>query len=362
MVFATTQTLNDTFGSSSMLRTQLQNNIQARATAATKMIADQTDAKVSMMGLERSKWESVRSSIGEAKPQFESAVSALQSAKSMISGLRGMINRANITTDPNMYKGYASTFQSYVKSVVSSLTSAQGRTALLAEGDAKNNSVSYKISTTGAEQIEFGRDLAPKYSLVSGTDVWKVNRSQNILQLYRGDKEQNMAANLTNGVRLDAINPDGSVNFTIGPDTATPTSYTNATMTSSGLPLKDVWYYEGLATQDGRNRALKDLEQFAATLDTQIARFQGMADVADFYDIRAKAAMDELDAKGMSIQEDAQKQAKEMQQTLQQQANVLLQALDSSAVTQLSYANLLKSASSGTKGGKLFDAIYKVTA
>lgn len=362
MVFAITQSLNDTFGATGTLKSQLRSTIQKQANAKVQALADETDSKLSLMGIEREKWNNVRSSIAEAKPQFESAVTALTSAKSMLSSLKSMVNKANLTSDPASYKGYATTFQSFVRSVVSSLGSTHGRTVLLAEGDGKNNSVTYKVSPTGAEQIEFGRDLVPKYTLTTATDQWKVDRGQNILQKYNGDKAVNMAANLINGVRLDAINPDGTVNFTIGPNTGTPTSYTNATMKTSGLPIKDVWYYDGLSTPEGRNRASTDLAQLQSALETQIARFQGMADVADFYDNRAKTAMDALDAKGVSIKEEASAQAKTMQKSIQQEANVLLQAIDSATATQTSYSHLLKSATSGSKSGKLFAAIYNVTA
>lgn len=362
MVFATTQSLADTFGAKGTLRAQLQTTIQNRMNAKVQTLADATDAKMSLMGIERGKWDSVRSSISEAKPHFESAVNALTSAKSMLTGLKNMLNRANTTTNSNDYTGYAQTFQSYTRSVISSLTSAQGRTPLLAEGDGKNNTVTYKISPTGAEQIEFGRDLVPKYTLTTSTDHWKVDRKQNILQKYDGTTASNMAANLVNGIKLDAINSDGTINFTIGPGTASPTSYTNATMTSSGLPLKDVWYYDGLSTAEGRERAAQDLAQLKSALDTQIARYQSMSDVADFYDSRAKTAISELDSKGLSIQEDASKEAKALQKTVQQEAQVLLQAIDASTATQTSYANLLKTSTSGGKAGKLFAAIYNVTA
>lgn len=368
MVFATTQSLADTFGATGTLRAQLQSSIQNRLNSKVQTLSDETTSKLSMMGIERAKWETVRSSISEAKPNFESAVTALTSAKSMLTGLKSMLNRANNTSNPTDYKGYSLTFQSYVRSVASSLTSAQGRTPLLAEGNSENNSVTYKISPTGAEQIEFGRDLVPKYTLTTSTDTWKVDRGQNILQRFDGTKNysgtatSNMAANLTNGIRLDGINGDGTINFTVGAETASPMSYTNATMTSSGLPLKDVWYYDGLSTAEGRERAAKDLAQMQSVLETQIARFQSMNDVADFYDNRAKTAMSELDAKGIAIQDDASKQAKTMQKSVQQEATVLLQAIDSATATQTSYANLLKSATSGSKAGKLFSAIYNVTA
>lgn len=361
MVFAITQSLNDTFGIAGTLKAQMRNSLQNRFQVATQSIADETDSKLSQMGLDRQKWTTVQESIAAAKPKIAAAATSVNSAKGMIAAMQDLLQKAENATDPNDYKSYAQAYQSFVRSMISSLSSGQGKSPLLMEGDGKNNTVSYKTGIGGTEQIEFGRDLVPKYTLSTDTDMWKVNRSQNILQKYAGETALNIAANLVDGIRLDAINGDGTVNFTIGPETGQPITYTNAKMTTSGLDLRDIWYYDGLSTSAGRARALDDLKNLENALTNENIRFQSMMNTADFYETRAKTAISEIDNRGIGAQEEAAAQVKVLQGNFQREAEVLTQAIDNSVSMQMSYANLFKSRSP-TKGAKLFDAIIKVTA
>ena len=85
----------------------------------------------------------------------------------------------------------------------------------------------------------------------------------------------NFAA-ISRDVRLDSIDkfdPD-KVTITVFPGTTAAKTFTG-TVTREGLGVLDSFLYDGLATAAGRSRAFEDLRAAKATIDAELARFEG---------------------------------------------------------------------------------------
>ncbi|NKD77416.1 hypothetical protein HEQ60_06535 [Haematospirillum sp. H1815] len=356
----------NTFNKSLVVTAKLQETIQNQLNAKAAMIGDRYAASVSAKGLDRAKWARTEDSVRGAVDKIDYALQALTDIANTLPQMKYVVQKATADSveKPENLKAYAQTLQSYIRSMDVSITSARGRTPLL---DSQSGGLIYRTGITEGEQTEYGRDLSTRFSLEKDNIRWEADRASNSLIEYVDGKATKNSGLLTGGARLDAINTDGTVDFTIGASTASPQTMTGFTLKRSGLDVADSWFYEDLATEDGRARALKDIETARGTIAVQKTRIESMKITAEFYAQRAKAAIASIDADNIKTAEAQAAEIEKLKSEESLKAQVLLRSVMQSERLSQTYASILKIRDNPLllkkkiRNAKIFDTILKVS-
>lgn len=329
----------NTFGKTLVVTARLQETLQKQLNAKASMIGDRYAASASARNIDREKWSRAQESMRSAVDKIDYALQALNDLGTTLPQMKYLVQKAAETDKPENIQAYAQTLQSYLRSIDVSITGARGRTPLL---DSRSGGLSYKTGITEGEQVEYGKDISTRFYLEKDNVRWEADRASNSLIEYVDGKATKNSGLLTAGVRLDAINNDGTVDFTVGSSTASPRVMAGFSLQRSGFDVADSWFYEDLATEDGRNRALKDIQAAQGTIAVQKSRIETMKITADFYAQRTKAALSSIDADNIKTAEDQGAEIKKLKNEESLKAQALLRSVMQSEQMSQTYASVLK--------------------
>lgn len=343
------------FGRAQML-VQVQKFYNKKAQTKTTAIANEYGAQVNSINAENDRWKSVRDDIQDARSVLSDT---LGRARGILTTLDNMIRAVNKSgqntegyTNPEMY---AATFDSYLKGIDSAATRLSTNTNLL--GTAKQE-VTFPTGINGVRQTVNSAFLGSDYYIVDNEGkYWDLDRSAKILKRYDvyPDEPTGTVGNLATGLQLDDLTGD-TITFTVAPDTATPQTFTG-TLHRSGLSLLDSWAYDGLATAEGRQKALADLNSAKVAIDLEVRRYQLAYTTADYYEKSASEAIDGLRKKTnqLAIEQAVaiQKEQNALAQEYQVSNNAIVQAL----ALQNQYAKMLTPLISNKFGKSLVDIL-----
>lgn len=329
----------NTFGKSLVVTARLQETLQKQLNAKASMIGDRYAASVSARNIDREKWSRAQESMRGAIDKIDYALQTLSDLGTTLPQMKYLVQKAAETDKPENIKAYAQTMQSYLRSIDVSITGARGRTPLL---DSQSGGLSYRTGITEGEQIEYGKDISTRFYLEKDKVRWEADRTSNTLIEYVDGVATKNSGLLTDGVQLNAINDDGTVDFTIGASTAEPQVMTGFSLQRSGFDVADSWFYEDLATKDGRNRALKDIQAARGTIAVQKSRIETMKITADFYAQRTQAVISAIDAENIKTAEDQSAEIKKLKNEESLRAQVLLRSVMQSEQISRTYASVLK--------------------
>jgi len=274
------------------LLSQLQGNFEAKAAVRTSEVEAQFGQQLGSIEVEKRPWERVQEKAGEASSQFADVVGRVKNIRSSLDGMISRIVKAEqVSTGDTNWAGYAAVFDSLLAGFVNL---AEDGTApnLLGVAEPK---LTYEISPTGATTSVQGAHLGSDYYIVDSEGKWWVP-DRDARNLKRYDEFPDMPANeagaFENGLQLDSLVGD-AITFTVGPDTGSPTQYTG-TIFRDDLQVVDSWFYDGLETQDGRDRAIAALNAAKEAVDLELTRYEVTQSVAIFYEQRAIQTLEGL--------------------------------------------------------------------
>ncbi|MBE0530765.1 MAG: hypothetical protein IH626_08050 [Rhodospirillales bacterium] len=317
------------FGRAQML-VQIQKFYNKKAAQKTQVITNDYKAQINSVNADGDRWASVRDKIQETRSVI---ATTLGRAKSILASLDNMIRTVNKCgqntegyTNPQMY---AASFDASLNGLDS--TASRSSTVPNLLGIARQE-ISFPTGINGAKQTVKSAFLGSDYHIVdSEGKYWDLDRQAKILKRYDDypDEPTSIVGNIATGLRLDDMVGD-AITFTVGPDTATPATFTG-TLYRTGMKLLDSWAYEGLATTAGRQKALADLNMAKAAVDLEVRRYQLAYTTADYYEQIASESISTMRKKTnqLTIEQATaiQKEQTALSQEYQMSSNSIVQAL-----------------------------------
>ncbi|MCB2102572.1 MAG: hypothetical protein KDE22_16970 [Rhodobacterales bacterium] len=274
------------------LLVQMQTAAETKAARQTETITNEYTQKIDSVNLEADRWTALEDDIAQVSSRLDGTVGRLEAIRKKLDTLIQTVNKAAQSTEetPN-YAGYATTFDSFLRSLDSSADGGYDRPNLLGRSEP---TLEYYTTIHGATARVSGAYVGTGYQLdqTDGNGLWLPDLSARSLTKYLeypGDPTTT-SASFASGLQLDSINGD-EVTFTVGADTASPETIT-ANLTRKGLGVLNAWYYDGLATEDGRALALSELNDAKQALDLEISRYELAQTVASFYQDRATTTLE----------------------------------------------------------------------
>jgi len=317
------------FGRAQML-VQIQNFYTKKAQAKTNAISGQYSAKINSISAERSRLQGVRKDVQDARSVLNGTVGR---AKSILAALDTMIRTVNKAgqntegyTNPQMY---AASFDAHLKTLDGNARRSSAVPNLL--GVAKQE-VSFPVNVYGSTQTVGSAFLGSDYYIVdSEGKYWSLDRNAKTLKRYDvfPNTPTSTVGNIETGLRLDDLSGD-SITFTVAPNTASPQTFTG-TLHRKGLALLDSWAYDGLATEEGRAKAVADLKSAMVAIEIEVRRYQLAQTTAGFYESRMTEEISGLGKKvnRLTIEQAAaiQKEQAALTREYETSSNTIVQAL-----------------------------------
>jgi len=339
------------------LLTQMSNAHESRAQQETRPIEAKYDKKVNQAELKIDRWKKVGKDIGEASSAIATNIGNLKSIKSKLEGMLSTINKANQRVDEEGFdpSGYATAFDALLKSVSSS-TEDKGRQINLI--GKRSVTLEYKTDIYGRTETVNSVALDGEYHIIdSNGDRWQLDREAGQLKRFTDypSGQTSDVGSFPDGIRLNSIDDDNNISFTIAPDTASPQTF-SGTLHRSGMDVMDSWYYEGLSTQDARDAAASDIHATRTAIKLEIARYESEFSLAQFYEERVNGETKGLrEDKNEALLEKAQEVGKAKEKLIRE-FQAAQDAMQLSQNLKKEYASFLKPLGSSF-GNKLVDIL-----
>ena len=273
------------------LQVQIGQHFERRSEIEGGEIAGRYRAKINSTNFQADKWRDLEDDLQKARGDIKSVVGRIKSIKASIERMMEIVrNATNDEQADTNATGYARGFDSTLRGVVGKALS--GRTGANLIGNTNAARLSYPTNIYGTTREVRGAFLGTDYHIIDSEGKrWSPDWSARLLRQYDEypDKPSDKLGDFDNGVRVDSISGT-TIAFTIAPNTASPQSFTG-TLHRDGLGLLDAWYYDGLATDAGRDRAMADLESARLGLDLEIRRYEIVGSTAGFYAKKAAATV-----------------------------------------------------------------------
>jgi hypothetical protein len=318
----------------------MQDQFNKRLAAKTQAIESDYRQRTNSINLDVRKWRSFQTDLEKAKDVVTGALERLHGIRGLVDSTIKTVNGARL--DPNVAtqaEGYRATFDSYLKSIRSRAQSTDDVPNLL--GDSGERQLQVPVSVHGASIGIAQSYLGTGYRITDSDGfVWAPDYDGGLLRRYDAypDEPTSLGGNLAQGVRLDAI-AGNSVTFTIAPGTAGAGTF-SGTLSGEGIGLPDAWYYDRLATADGRNRALADTASAKAAVDAEIHRLQGFFTTIEFQEQRATAVLHDLRDQSNALLLAQAKDTTAAQEEIQRQLNLVSGALAHSQAIGQQYTQM----------------------
>ncbi|MDA1090035.1 MAG: hypothetical protein O3A85_06965 [Proteobacteria bacterium] len=226
-------------------------------------------------------WEALRPNIDSAVSYLQDLKSRVEEIKVYVRKLADLENRARTGTASQIAQ-YVFQFDDTLRKLNQAANATSQRPNLI--GGTFANDYSYINDITNGQASFAYNDLSSNYTIVdSGGNTWakststdrivingnRVADNSNTSSLVQYDSSGNatgISAVITQDLQLDSLSGN-SIGFT---QISTSTSFTGATLSTSGLNILDSWAYAGLATSAGRARAASAIESALTTVNAKI--------------------------------------------------------------------------------------------
>jgi hypothetical protein len=305
----------------------MQDQFNKRLAAKTAAIESDYRQRTNSINLDTRKWKNFQADLEKVKEVVTGALERLQGIRVLVDSTIKTVNSARLDPDiATLAEGYRATFDSYLKSIRSRAESTADTPNLL--GNTGERQVQVPISVHGASFAIAQSYMGASYRIEDSEGyVWAPDYDGGLLRRYEAypDEPTSLGGNLSQGVRLDALAGD-TVTFTIAPDTAGAQTFTG-TLSGEGIGLPDAWYYDRLATAEGRDRALADAETAKSVVDAEISRYQGFFTSIEFQEKRATTVLRDLRDDSNALLLAQAKDTTAAQDEIQRQLNLLSGAL-----------------------------------
>lgn len=276
-----------------LLQLQLATYNELKLSGEQQSIADGYQQKVNSVNLSADKYRDLSADLDETISFLTRTANRAEQISKKLDQLRTLVWKAEYwgnSGDGVSREAYSLAFDAIVKSINSTANTTSDTPNLL--GSAQHSSYTYYSTVSGQQGTVTRTFLGTDYEIIdSGSNTWKRTGefSKFLTQYDSTGAATGLYAAISAGLRLDSAS-GASVGFTISPDTSASQSFTG-TISFTGLDLGDSWYYDGLASADGWDRAKIALDYAKAWVDGNAARLNGALATANFYRGKADTAI-----------------------------------------------------------------------
>ncbi|MHA1599094.1 MAG: hypothetical protein ACTSV1_10260 [Alphaproteobacteria bacterium] len=276
------------------LQLQLANYNGLKLAVEQGRIADGYQQKVNSVNLDANKYRDLSGDLDDVVAFLTRTANRAEQISKKLDDLRTLVWKARYWGNNGdggiSYEGYSQAFDAIVRSINSTANSTSDSPNLL--GSAQHSSFTYYSTVSGQQETVTRTFLGTDYEIVdSGSNTWKrVGEFSKLLTQYDSTgAETGKYAHISTGISRDSLS-GSTVGWTISPDTTDAESFTG-TITLSGLKIGDSWYYDGLSSSDGWDKAKEDLDYAIAWANGNAARLNGALASATFYRAKADTAI-----------------------------------------------------------------------
>lgn len=334
------------------LQAQITQHFKRLSEVQGGVIAGRYAKKINSVDFQAKKWRMLESDFDDARRDINSVVGRIKSIKASVESMMTIVRNASSDEQADANPtGYSRAFDSTLRSVVGKALSNQTGNNLIGNSGAAR--LSYPINVYGTTREVRGAFLGTDYHIIDSQGKrWSPDWSARLLRQYDEypDKPSDKLGDFDNGVRVDSISGT-TVAFTIAPNTAAPQSFTG-TLHRDGLGLLDAWYYDGLATETGRDRAMADLESAQLSLDLEIRRYEIAGSTIGFYAKKSAATVGGYDKRVAALLAEKAKEFGIAEQRLARDYQAASRSIGAGAALRQRYAKIF-----GPDGG---NAITKI--
>ena len=246
-------------------------------------ITNHYNARINALNLTNDRWETVRTGIQDARSIISSTTSKARSILTNLDNMIEAVKKAGKNGGGSLgTEAYAASFDAYLRGLDDTARKSTIQPNLI--GTAKTR-VDYRANIHGSTNTVNSAFLGSDYYIIDDEGkYWALNRTAKTLKRYDNYPEgaTNTVGNFQTGIRLDDLSGD-SITFTIGQNTANPQTF-SGTLYRKGLDILDSWGYDGLASEDGRQRALDDLKTAKAAIELEVRRYEIAFTTSNFYE------------------------------------------------------------------------------
>lgn len=332
-------------------------NAQTQITKQQQAMATGYESEMSGYRDEMLKWTPVTDSINNAKTKVDGAVNKVMTLAKTVTQMISKLEAANLSSTTD-WKAVAQQLD-ILRTTINSTGNGNGSDNLVGSvrraDTYTGNTLTYVSGPNGQQTTIQGSYLGTDYDIrLADNTFFRATGMQTIqqYQAYPQGKIGYSQSVASGNVSLDAPFDDNNLSFTVGTNTAAPTSYTGTTVERHGLGILQSWLYDGLTTAAGRQRAMED---FKAAQDKLNIQYVNLATQQTFIQLQAKTAQDTVNTAQAKIQEVQARSQTELQTYV---SNAQRQAQFNAESAAAGYNNpVVKLLRTGGKIGALFDLL-----
>jgi hypothetical protein len=285
-------------------------NAQKEIEKNQKVLATRFEVEMSSARQDVMKWTPVTQSISDAQAQVDFALSKTDAIKKVIAKMRTTLTAGanNSSTD---WAAVARTFDS-LRTTINSSTHGGGSDNLVGSvrrGDTyAANSLTYETDPEGGQETIQGKYLGTDFDVTLPDNTFFRPSGAQAIQRYQAYPQgkvgysQSVTDSTVTLTSYDTTTKD--VAFTVGVNTAAPTSYTG-TVQKRGIGILQSWMYD-FSTAAGRQRALDDLSAATNKVTIQQTNFTSQKTLMAQQAAKAQAFIDAGQTKIIDLQNQAQ--------------------------------------------------------
>ncbi len=313
---------------------------EKQAEQKAESISNHYDARINAVNLTKGRWETVRTGIQEARSAISTTTAKVRSILTSIDNMIEAVKKADKNSGSSLgTDAYAASFDAYLRGLDTTAQKSGLQPNLI--GSAKSQ-LDYRANIHGSTNTIHGAFLGSDYYIIDDEGkYWALDRSAKTLKRYDDypNEATSTVGNFQTGIRLDNLNGD-DITFTIGPNTGSPQTF-SGTLHRKGLQIMDSWGYDGLTTENGRQRALDDLEAAKDAIELEIRRYEIAFTTSNFYERVADNEISGLTKKTNAYLIDQAAEIQELQTKLASEYQSAASRVTQSIAMQNQYAKLL---------------------
>lgn len=311
---------------------------EKQAQQKSEQINAHYQARINAVDLTKNRWETVQKGIQDARSTISTTTSKAKSILTNLDNMIDMVKKAGKNTD-GFIQAYAASFDSYLRGLDQTARVSTIEPNLLGVSKAQ---LTYRASISGTTTTVNSAFVGSDYYIVDDEGkYWALDRKSKTLKRFNEypDDPTNTVGNFATGIRLDDLTGD-SITFTIGQNTADPKTF-SGTLYRKGLDILDSWAYDGLTTEDGRQRALDDLKAAKAAIELEVRRYEVAFTTSNFYEKVAGREMSGLRKKTNAYMIEQAQAIQDEQTRLAREYQSATSRVTQSIAIQNQYAKLL---------------------
>jgi hypothetical protein len=342
---------------------RIQNQTAARFAEKKATIDDTFKQRQATVEAESNRWITVKADIFNAKAAVDSSKDAIKAISNLLLEMRTPVSLAGTAGED--LKAQVEIFNNKLLSIngeADRMSRSFNLIGSINRVDYTPNKVEYRNDLGVGKSTLQGGYAGSDYRIeASDGTVWIPDLGTNSLTQYsalQGEKQKvtisgggsspdvtiDKTASYTNGLSVTSYNAQTgaiTMSITIVPESGPIT--VNGTLKKNGIGLMPAWFYDGLGTAAGRQRAFTDINEAESQLTLASAKVQMAAGQVGIDTRRADNALDALNKQNTKALVDQLEESQKLQTEYVQQVQAMQNNLDQLSRQQQNYLQAFSS-------------------